>query len=138
MYTLTTGQFFGNVPSYVDIKKSPGFTTIPKVTVIDFIYGLPFLLWSSENTVWAIIAILFYNLFPYNLSKSSVMNQTPVNIHFFMSRFPLWFVLTLGYAGFWHFSLYYLNLSKRPFMSKRQYNIDKIAHNMFWTISGDV
>jgi hypothetical protein len=128
---FTSGRLFGSVPTYVDISKSPGFSTIPEVTVKDYIEGLPFLQWF-----WALCAVLFYFLFPYDLIKESPMNQSPINMHFFIARFPLWFALTLGYAGFWHFTLYYLNLSKQPFISRRSYNIDKVAHNMFWTISG--
>jgi sterol desaturase/sphingolipid hydroxylase (fatty acid hydroxylase superfamily) len=42
----------------------------------------------------------------------------------------------MGYIAFWHITLYFLNWAKRPFVKNRAYNVDKVLHNMFWTLSG--
>jgi sterol desaturase/sphingolipid hydroxylase (fatty acid hydroxylase superfamily) len=57
-------------------------------------------------------------------------------LQFFSERFPLWFGLTAGYTSFWHVALYFLQLANRPFLPQRIYNLDKVAHNVFWTTSG--
>ncbi len=44
--------------------------------------------------------------------------------------------MTCTYVGFFHVVLYHFGWAKRPFIQNRQYNLDKIAHNAFWTISG--
>jgi sterol desaturase/sphingolipid hydroxylase (fatty acid hydroxylase superfamily) len=53
-----------------------------------------------------------------------------------MERFPIWFALTFGYFSFWHIALYGFNMANRPFIKDREYNINKVLHNAFWTTSG--
>jgi hypothetical protein len=62
--------------------------------------------------------------------------QAPLSVAFFKERAPLWFALTFGYTAFWHVTLYFLGWADRPFIKARPYNLDKMAHNLFWSISG--
>jgi hypothetical protein len=104
-----------------------------------FHYALfPCTLPPQPNTVWGIIAILFYILFPYDLSPSSAAAKSPLSLAFFLERLPLWTVLVFGYTAFWHVALYIWGWADRPFLPTRVYNIGKIAHNLFWSFSGIV
>jgi sterol desaturase/sphingolipid hydroxylase (fatty acid hydroxylase superfamily) len=75
---------------------------------------------------------------PYDLSPNSAAALAPISYEFMIARTPLWLTTTLGYFGFWHAALYFYNLANRPFIKNRTYNIDKVAHNIFWTSSGIV
>lgn len=111
---------------------------VPKTTPFGFLREVPYHLTSTPNGTWAIIALVLYFLFPYDLSPSSTAASGPLTWAFFKERFPFWFILTVGYATFWHVALYILGWAKRPFIKDRRYNIDKVIHNVFWTISGVV
>ena len=100
--------------------------------------GNPFVLITSPNGVWGIIALLVYYFFPYDLSASSAAAKGPLTKAFFAERFPMWFVLTFVYVGFFHMMTYILGFSKRSFMPARVYNLDKVAHNVFWNVSAVV
>ena len=131
-FGLNRGTFIGEPPSYVDTSKEPGRSIIPYNTPIQWMIRSPFVLITSPNFVWACIALLTYYSYPYDLTSVT----SPLSFHFLAERFPLWFSLVFGYDLFWHIALYGLNLGKRPFIRNRSYNIDKVAHNAFWTFSG--
>jgi sterol desaturase/sphingolipid hydroxylase (fatty acid hydroxylase superfamily) len=44
--------------------------------------------------------------------------------------------VTFGYTAFFHVTLYWLNWAERPFLKRSTYNVDKLAHNIFWSLSG--
>ena len=133
---LRKGTVFGTPPAFVDILKSPGFTPQPTPTLLAWLAGAPFLLFTSPNGVWCIISLLMYALFPYDLSATSAAAAAPLSRAFFASRAPLWLAVSFGYAGFWHVALYLLRLSKRPFIPGRPYNAGKTLHNAFWSLWG--
>ena len=133
-FGLHNGKIIGEPPSYVDKSKEPGRTMIPIATPIEWLIRSPFVLITSPNFVWACIALSTYYYFPYNLSVVS----SPISLTFIQERFPIWFSLVVGYDLFWHVALYGLGLGNRPFIRNRPYNIDKVAHNVFWTLSGIV
>lgn len=133
-------KFFKIVPSYVDRKEEPGYSILPKPTYWDWIYSAITLhhVWASPNTIWSAIALGMYFYFPYDLSSSSVASKGPITLDFFYARFPLWFVVTFGYALYWHVTLYYLNWADRPFIPNRVYNVPKVLHNIFYSLSGNI
>ena len=135
-FGLTNGKYFGEPPLYVDKTRAPGMTELPKPTVVQWIKKNPYILITSPNFIWASISLLLYYLAPYDISPESTAAQGPVSTAFLSERAPLWFSLTLGYFSFWHVSLYGFNLSSRPFIADRTYNMSKVIHNLFWTISG--
>lgn len=135
-FGFRNGKLFGEVSPHVSIEKAPGMSTLPKPTVYTWLTGAPFLLLYSPNTVWCITAFGLYFMFPYDLSPTGAAYQSPFSWNFFMERFPLWFAMTFGYTSFWHGTLYFLNWAKRPFIPNRPYNLDKVAHNITWSLSG--
>lgn len=137
-FGMNNGKFIGEPPSYVDKALKPGLSEVPKPTLMSWISKAPTVLIKTPNFVWASIALLTYYAFPYDLSYTSVAAKGPLTTDFFVERFPLWFSLTMGYDAFWHVSLYMFGQASRPFLEKRTYNIDKVAHNIFWTTSGIV
>jgi hypothetical protein len=131
-FGLHNGKLIGEPPSYVDKSKEPGRSIIPANTPTQWLQNSPFVLITSPNFVWACIALSTYYYFPYDLTKVT----SPVSPTFFAERFPLWFSMVFGYDLFWHFALYGLGLGNRPFIRDRPYNVDKVVHNAFWTLSG--
>jgi sterol desaturase/sphingolipid hydroxylase (fatty acid hydroxylase superfamily) len=129
-FGLNNGKIFNEAPRYVDKTKEPGFSQIPRPTIISWLKNAPFVLINSPNFVWAVISLFIYFCFPYN----SVFS--PISYNFILNRFPLWFSVVIGYNAFWHISLYFLNASSRPFIQNRLYNVNKVIHNIFWTTSG--
>lgn len=137
-FGLNNGKYIGESPLYIDTTKLPGMTQIPKPTPTEWFNRAPFVLITSPNFVWVLISLFVYFNNPYDLSPESYASQGPITYDFMASRLPLWLGTTLGYFSFWHFALYFLNLAKRPYIAERTYNIDKVAHNVFWTTSGIV
>jgi sterol desaturase/sphingolipid hydroxylase (fatty acid hydroxylase superfamily) len=131
-FGLTNGKIFNEPPSYVDKEKRPGSSGVPKPTIMSWLSNSPFLLINSPNFVWSIIALFIYFCFPYNLTNI----VTPISYSFITTRFPMWFTTVFGYTAFWHICLYFFNLSSRPFIANRPYNINKVVHNIFWNTSG--
>ena len=137
-FGFRNGKLFGEVAPYVNKEKLPGMSVLPKPTFLSWMKGAPFLLVNTPNTLWCLTALSFYFLFPYDLSERGTAFTGPVSFAFFMERFPLWFALTFGYTSFWHTTVYLLNWAKRPFIQNRPYNLDKVAHNIVWSLSGVV
>jgi sterol desaturase/sphingolipid hydroxylase (fatty acid hydroxylase superfamily) len=135
-FGLINGSIFGKAPVYVDTKKAPGFTPIPKPTIYNWLINAPFVLVTSPNFVWASVATFIYFCFPYQLTSNSLASLGPISIEFFKQRFPIWFVTVFGYTGFWHITLHILKFANRPYIANRTYNYNKLLHNMFWTLSG--
>jgi sterol desaturase/sphingolipid hydroxylase (fatty acid hydroxylase superfamily) len=138
LFGLTRGKVFGEPPLYVDKERKPGMTDMPKPTVMSWLSKAPFVLITSPNFVWASISLAVYRWAPYDLSPDSAAALAPMSLAFLSSRLPIWLPLVLGYFGFWHVTLYMFSLANRPFIEKRTYSWDKLAHNAFWTTSGIV
>lgn len=133
-------RFFGIVPSFIDVKKEPGRSKLPKPTFVDWISQAYMLkhIWASPNLVWSIIALLVYFIFPYDLSPTSVAAAGPLTLAFFVQRFPIWFATVFSYNAFWHVTLYWLHWAQRPMVKNRTFKWAKIAHNLLYSLSGVV
>eukprot|EP00325_Prymnesiales_sp_UTEX-LB-985_P002946 CAMPEP_0174713438 /NCGR_PEP_ID=MMETSP1094-20130205/14103_1 /TAXON_ID=156173 /ORGANISM="Chrysochromulina brevifilum, Strain UTEX LB 985" /LENGTH=436 /DNA_ID=CAMNT_0015912617 /DNA_START=149 /DNA_END=1459 /DNA_ORIENTATION=+ len=129
------GRAFKIVPGYVD-KPVPGASVVPEPTLTEWIQAGPFVLINTPNTVWAVIALAMYFVAPYDLSPGSPAAVSPLNAAFFAQRLPLWLFCWFAYTGFWHVTLYFLGWAERPFIAMREYKLDKVAHNLFWSTSG--
>jgi sterol desaturase/sphingolipid hydroxylase (fatty acid hydroxylase superfamily) len=132
-FGLVNGKVFGEAPLYVDRSKLPGLSEIPRATVKEWVYRAPYLLVTSPNFVWCCIAWVVYLSAPYSLDITH-----PFSLDFITNRLQLWIPLVLGYNAFWHGSLYFYGLAKRPFIRDRKYNVQKVVHNVVWTTSGVV
>lgn len=130
------GSFFRVVPPYVDTKLAPGMSTIPTPLFSTWLSAAPFVLVDTPNTVWALIALAMYFGVPYDLSPGSAAASAPLSAAFFAQRAPLWLAITLGYTAFWHVAIYFVGAAQRPFIKNREYNVDKVLHNIFWSASG--
>lgn len=135
-FGLINGAVAGEAPLYVDKSLRPGSSEVPKPTVLGWIQKSPFVLVTSPNFVWAVIALALYGVFPYDLGAGSAAALAPLSSRFFAERFPLWFAVTLGYASLWHVALYWFHVAKRPFIEARKYSVGKVLHNLAWTTSG--
>jgi len=132
------GKFFRIVPDHVDLKKKPGFSNIPKPTILQWLTNAITLrhVWASPNTVWSLMALAMYFLVPYDLSAGSAASKSPLSLGFFKERLPLWTAVTFGYTAFWHVTLYFFGWAERPFIPSRKYNYSKVLHNMAYSLSG--
>jgi hypothetical protein len=135
------GRLFGFLPGYVaDAKELPGYAPIPAPTPLDWLRDALTLkhMWAAPNLPWSLIALAFYFAAPYRLGHADALAaDAPLSWAFFAARFPLWAALVLGYAAFWHATLYGgLGWARRPMLAARAYNWDKVAHNVFWSVSG--
>lgn len=135
---MTNWKFFGEPPSYVDKSKDPGMSEIPKATVMGWLTNTPFVLINSPNFVWACMSLGLYWIAPYDLRPDSLAASSPLSYEFIGSRLKIWIPTVFGYFGFWHGTLHLLKFGTRPFIKERQYNLDKLLHNTFWTLSGTV
>lgn len=136
MFGMVRGTYIGEPPLYVDKTRMPGMTDIPKPTITTWIRNIPSVVITTPNFIWCIISLGLYANAPYNLGPESSAAIAPISSVFFLERFPIWFSITFGYFSFWHIALYYFTMAKRPFLSNRVYNVDKVIHNIFWTTSG--
>jgi hypothetical protein len=135
---MTNGKFFGEPPAYVDKSKKPGYSPLPKPTAMDWVWNAVILknMWGSPNFVWAAMALAVYFLAPYDLAPTSAAAKGPLTLAFFLPRLYLWLGVTQGYNLFFHYTLHWANWAKRPFLPARQYNWDKVLHNIFWSTCG--
>jgi sterol desaturase/sphingolipid hydroxylase (fatty acid hydroxylase superfamily) len=136
LFGLRKGRIFGESAHYVDTSKPAGFTALPLPTFTGWLLSAPLLLVNSPNGIWAVISLLIYAYFPYDLSPGGAAAAAPLSRAFFAERAPTWLAVTFGYAGFWHVALYALQQSKRPFIAARPYNWGKTLHNVFWSLWG--
>jgi sterol desaturase/sphingolipid hydroxylase (fatty acid hydroxylase superfamily) len=137
-FGLVNGKVFGEPPLYVDRTKLPGLSEVPRTTCKEWLYRAPYILITSPNFVWCNIALMVYFFAPYNFISDAVVLQNPLSLDFLASRLQVWMPLVLGYNAFWHSSLYFYGLAKRPFIRERKYNLSKVLHNIVWTSSGVV
>jgi sterol desaturase/sphingolipid hydroxylase (fatty acid hydroxylase superfamily) len=133
-FGLVRGRIFGEPPHYVDKNKLPGNSPIPQPTILSWLKNSPFILITSPNFVWSLIALFIYFYFPYY----SIITTSPISLHFLYQRLPIWLSVVFGYTFFWHVTLHIFKFASRPFIVNRPYNIQKVLHNMFWTFSGVV
>lgn len=125
------GSFF-KAPLWVDLQKPPGRTSQePQVrnnpSLKSWLTG-GFVFWSP-NLVWLSIALFDYVVFPYDLAAAKVWS-----VKWMAYRLLANVLITFGYVGFWHVTLYILGWGKRPFNPQRQYRRSKVVHNMFYNI----
>jgi sterol desaturase/sphingolipid hydroxylase (fatty acid hydroxylase superfamily) len=137
-FGASSGRFFGTLKPFVDASLPPGHSRLPRPTLADWVWSAVTLrhVWASPSSLWSIFALVFYFAFPYDLSSGGVAAQGPITWSFFSSRFPLWAFLTLGYTAFWHVTLHVLEWAQRPLVADRAYNPSKVAHNVFYSLSG--
>ena len=83
MFGMKDGKFFECVDAHVDKKKAPGMSTLPKPTLWTWLAGAPFVMSHTPNTIWAVIALAFYFMFPYDLSAQGSAFRSPLSITFF-------------------------------------------------------
>jgi len=127
-FGLNNGRLVGEPATWVDKTLAPGRTPIPKITWLQAAQRAPFVIITSPNFVWAAISLALYRFAPYDLTVTQ-----PIAASFLISRLQIWLPLVLGYFGFWH-AVSHL-MAKRPYID-RNYSVDKVAHNVFWTVSG--
>ena len=116
----------------------PGMSQVPRPTIYSWIVNSPFLLITTPNFIWVSTALVIYFSFPYNLGSESAAAIAPISQRFLAERLPIWIPTIFGYFSFCHAALYFFNAASRPFIANRIYNIDKVVHNVFWTLSGIV
>jgi sterol desaturase/sphingolipid hydroxylase (fatty acid hydroxylase superfamily) len=131
LFGLVNGKLIGEPPLYVDKTKRPGASEVPRPTILGWIQKAPLILITSPNFVWALMALGIYHYNPYPMNITS-----PLTYDFMTQRLQLWIPTVLGYFSFWYTSLYTFNLGRRPFITDRKSNYNKLAHNIFWTTSG--
>ena len=134
--TGPNGSFF-ETPAWVDKTKSPGLTSqeaavAPPGWWIDFVTGK--FLFFSPNLVWLMICLVDYFYFPYDYDAAKSFDS----LEWVYYRFIINFAIVFGYFGFWHCALYMLGWSERPFLPNRVYKLDKVAHNMWYTLLGNI
>ncbi len=132
------GKFFRILPPYISIQQKPGESPLPAPTLSDWLRSALLLkhAWASPNLPWAVIALAFYFLFPYDLSPASAAASAPISLAFFKERFPLWLLLTHGYTSFWHVTLHWLKWSDRPLIPARVFSVGKVLHNIMHSTFG--
>ena len=85
----------------------------------------------SPNLSWFLMACVVWHFFPYpEVSKDFSLTT------FLQKRWLLNSILAFGYVGFWHITLYILHWCRRPFVPDRTYNLQRVLHNMFYTMWG--
>lgn len=131
-FGMNRWSFIGEPPAYVDKARLPGLSDVPETTVLQWLTRAPFVLITSPNFVWAGIALTTYFYAPYDLDRVS----GPLTLDFISHRLPLWVTLVGGYNLFWHTALHGFGFALRPFIKDRKYNVDKLFHNLFWSLSG--
>mmetsp|Transcript_96142 Transcript_96142/g.170628 ORF Transcript_96142/g.170628 Transcript_96142/m.170628 type:complete len:494 (+) Transcript_96142:67-1548(+) len=130
------GSFF-RAPLWVDEKKPAGTTSQEepvkamqgKTLLVNYSTGS--FLFFSPALIWMSVALFDYFVFPYDLEAAKYWAVGWIAYRFFANS-----LITFGYVGFWHVTLYLLGWGKRPFNPDRQYKISKVAHNFFYTALG--
>jgi hypothetical protein len=141
---LSHGSFF-RIADSVDNSQSPGSASVQDgkslpsywkiLSFQSFLY--------SPNLTWLLMASLVWQMYPYPLSISTgSTHDPPAQSASFVWRSFLWkrlifnILLSFVYIGFWHITLYTFHWCKRPFVPHRQYNPQKVLHNMWYTTLG--
>lgn len=92
----------------------------------------------SPNLTWLIMAAVVWQIYPYPLLLSLDEESIFQWQDFFRRRLAFNVLLAFGYIGFWHVTLYGLHWCHRPFVANRQYKVQKVWHNIFYTTLGIV
>ena len=132
----TSGKSFFRAPGWVDTSLPPGATSQDSAYCpaphwwVQAYSG--YSLFFSPNLVWLGIALAVYAIAPYDLEAAKsgfapgwMLWRAAVNV-----------VVTFGYFGFWHLSLYWFGFGKRPFKADREWRWGKVLHNMWYTLLG--
>lgn len=135
---LSHGSFF-RVSDTIDTSKTPGTTTPapPKDPLQEMVWiltGQAFL--YSPNLVWFLMACGVWFFLPYDLQQRPGDDETMTLTSITMHRLVINHLLAFGYIGFWHVMLYVFHICQRPFNPNREYKLEKVLHNMFYTWLG--
>jgi len=132
----TDGSFF-KPPTWVDLQKPPGATSqeekvrqMQGMGLLRKFYSGSFMFYSP-NFVWLCIALFDYFVFPYDLEAAKTWSLGWIAYRLMANS-----ILTFGYVGFWHGTLYLLGWGQRPFNPDRKYRVSKVAHNVFYSYMG--
>ena len=131
-------RFFKITPAWVDLKRGPGFSSMPVPSLWPLFTSALQLrtLWASAYLIWLTLAAIVYVWLPYDLERTGLSARGPLTVAFFLSRVPPLVTLVLAYYGFWHVTLHHLGWAARSFVPNRPYNADKAAHNAFFVTVG--
>jgi len=129
----TTNMSFFHLPAWVDKEKNPGFT-VQKLSLRDWWYQYVTLsfVFYSPNLIWLLIALVIWFVFPYDYASA----EEGFKLEWVMKRCVVMATTTFIYTAFWHVSLYFSHMAKRPFKGNRQYKWSKLIHNMTYTLMG--
>uniref|UniRef100_A0A0G4FJ67 Fatty acid hydroxylase domain-containing protein n=1 Tax=Chromera velia CCMP2878 TaxID=1169474 RepID=A0A0G4FJ67_9ALVE len=116
-------------PAYINQKLPPGKTPIPQDEKWYQTYMTGSFLLFSPNTVWLLITIAVYFIFPYRMNE-------PVSWRLVAERGMINTALVLFWFGFWHITLFWLGFGTRPFVPNRTYRVGKLLHNVFYSVLG--
>jgi sterol desaturase/sphingolipid hydroxylase (fatty acid hydroxylase superfamily) len=154
---LSHGSLFRLDDAAVDTRKPPGATapTIPPTEpiqeIVSICTGQAFL--YSPNLVWFLMACGVWLCFPYDLQQRPVHdghdddgpntdqndennNEWMILTNILFHRLLINHLLAFGYIGFWHITLCIFHICQRPFVPNREYKLDKVVHNIFYTWLG--
>jgi sterol desaturase/sphingolipid hydroxylase (fatty acid hydroxylase superfamily) len=133
---LENGSFFRAPPSWVDISKPAGATSINKSGYgpndkwwVKY-YTLSFFFFSPQ-AIWSFITLVVYLIFPYNIPAAKEWAVGWVSQRAFVNAFV--YVL---YTGFWHVTLYWLNYAQRKFTPDVIPTKGRMVHNIFFGLLG--
>ncbi|KAG7360028.1 C-5 sterol desaturase [Nitzschia inconspicua] len=144
---LSHGSLF-RVSDSVDTSVAPGTSNHKednhdKPSYYDILTFQSFL--YSPNLTWLIMAVVVWHIYPYPLLQQTQQSTTEEEVvvassfsfwRFFQQRLAFNMLLSFGYIGFWHVTLYGLHWCHRPFVPNRRYKLQKVLHNMFYTTLG--
>lgn len=129
---LPQGRVHG-LPEWIDKARAPGRTPQPVPELLTWgsnllkLYHLSY----SPNAIWLAISILIYVSFPYDFEAAR--EWAP---RWMLQRVALNLGVMLVYYGYWEGSLYWLGWSQRKFAPNLWPSMEKIAHNVGWTLLG--
>lgn len=134
IFGLHNYRLFGQIPSWIDPKKAPGFTPLTDIVsftsfVSDIITGK--YLFLSPNATWLSLSLAYYALHPYDSSPSTPHHW----IASFTTRLAFNFTACFAYYSFFFVHLYMLQSSKRKFYPGSWPTRGNMAHNVwFWAL----
>eukprot|EP01060_Flectonema_neradi_P011667 TRINITY_DN1869_c6_g1_i1.p1 TRINITY_DN1869_c6_g1~~TRINITY_DN1869_c6_g1_i1.p1 ORF type:complete len:447 (+),score=52.69 TRINITY_DN1869_c6_g1_i1:87-1427(+) len=126
---MNHGSFF-KAPEWVDLGKPPGHTSqLPVIGKQPWNFPTNFIF--GGHLVWAIIAMIVYVFFPYDLEGAAAMDP-----NWLKDRIILNVVMIYIYYGFWHIVAYHR--SSRKFNPTNQPNLATLLQNVWYTTLGGI
>jgi hypothetical protein len=101
------GKFFGITPSFVDLKRPPGYSPMPTPTLWSSVVAALTLrhIWAGPYLIWLCITVLLATTLPMDLSPNGLASRGPLTTAWFAARLPAYASIVLGYHAFWHVTL---------------------------------